>query len=177
MPWRKWAGEWKNSRWFYLTAFGCHSSARARIAFLPPQRDWLHISIRAHGRESSLRMLWWRSWRQKTQWGIVTCKSVMCPHCCLSDKVLPETLAPPLSPILNSRHQPESEDREAGTHGEVSVEVVFPVEKRLLVYGAVESQSCQHCGLHASFVQDLEADGDVTGWGIEKGLFIFVKTT
>lgn len=161
MHWQKRAGEWKKQPVILFNSFWCRMSARVQIAMLLPQQDWLSISIRAHGRESSLRMLWWRSWRQM-QWGIMTCKSVMSLHCCLSDKVLPETLALPLSHILNSRYQPESEDREAGTHREVSVEVVFPVEKWLLVYGAVESQSRQHCGLHTPFVQDLEADGDVT---------------
>lgn len=40
---------------------------------------------------------------------------------------------------------------------EVSVEVVFPIKKWLLVDGAVESQSCHHYCLHTSFVQDLWA--------------------
>lgn len=42
------------------------------------------------------------------------------------------------------------------THRKVSVEIVFPVKIRLLIYGAVESQSSHHCSFNASPVQHLE---------------------
>lgn len=46
-------------------------------------------------------------------------------------------------------------DRERKTHREVSVEVVFPVKKRLPVYGTVESQSRHHRCLDTPFVKHL----------------------
>lgn len=56
------------------------------------------------------------------------------------------------------------------THREISIEVVFPVKKWLPVYGAVERQSCHHCCLHTSSVEDLGKHRDITKWPAKKGI-------
>lgn len=143
-----------------------------QIAFLLLQQDLLTISIRAHGRESSLGVLWWRSWRQMRT-AYIKAKAMMQHD--VQDKSVSSLLfvregTPPLMPVLSLSHLlnsgccAESEDREWQTHREVSVEVVFPVKKWLLVYGAVESQSCHHRCLDTSFVQDLGTHRDIIWW-------------
>lgn len=147
----------------FVNSFRCHLSVCVAnsISAASARLTRLTISIRAHGRESSLGVLWWRSWRQM-QWCSMMFMTIMCLHCCLSDKVLPQMPVLPLSHLLNSRCRTECEDRKGKTHREVSVEVVFPVKKWLLVYGAVESQSCHHCCLDTSFVQDLGTQRGIT---------------
>lgn len=144
----------KNTGHFLPTVFGVIRLYVWQIALLLLQQDLLTISIRAHGGESSQGMLvmekpeaeedgLYQSRSNDTAW----CSGQL--RCCLSDKVPPaNACAINLPPI--SRRQGAKK-----THREVSVEVVFPVEKRLPVYGTVESQSRHHRCLDTPFVQHL----------------------
>lgn len=64
---------------------------------------------------------------------------------------------------LDAAQKVTTEDRKTRTYREVSVKVVFPVKKRLPIYGAVESQSCHHRCFDAALVQDLGTHGDIMG--------------
>lgn len=134
-----------------------------QIAPLLLQRGVSTISNRARGRESLLGVPWWSGWKQ-IQWSSGTFETMTRLPSRLSGKGLPLM---PLQVLFQARksrwHRKWGKDGRT-PYREVGVEVVFPVKKWLLVYGALQSQSCHDCCLHTSLIQHLRANTETFTW-------------